>query len=69
MKVLFTLKSSRWVLIILLALGSVFQSNAQGTDTLATWELTGIPTTTPAWGASPLAAQNVSSAVTTSGWT
>ena len=69
MKALFTLKSSRWALIILLALGSVFQSNAQGTDTLATWELTGIPTTTPAWGASPLPAQFVSSAVSTPGWT
>ncbi|MFM7589229.1 MAG: hypothetical protein ACKO55_08960, partial [Bacteroidota bacterium] len=69
MKALFTLKSSRWALIIMLALGSVFQSNAQGTDTLATWELTGIPTTTPAWGASPLPAQFVSSAVSTPGWT
>ncbi|MFM9061293.1 MAG: hypothetical protein ACKOQP_06465, partial [Bacteroidota bacterium] len=39
------------------------------TDTLATWELTGINTTTPAWGPSPLPAQNVSSAVTTQGWT
>ncbi|MFM7912548.1 MAG: hypothetical protein ACKO9W_10240, partial [Bacteroidota bacterium] len=44
-------------------------SNAQGTDTLATWELTNIPTTTPAWGPSPLPAQNVSSAVSTPGWT
>ena len=39
------------------------------TDTLATWELTGINTTTPPWGVSPLPAQVVSSAVSTSGWT
>ncbi|MBM3936517.1 MAG: hypothetical protein FJ343_05130, partial [Sphingomonadales bacterium] len=69
MKTSFYLKSCCLGLIILLTLWSVVQSNAQGTDTLATWELTGIQTSTPAWGASPLPAQFVSSAVTTSGWT
>ena len=43
--------------------------HAQGTDTLATWELTGLNVTTPAWGPSPLPAQNVSSSVSTPGWT
>jgi len=43
--------------------------HAQGTDTLATWELTGINVTIPAWGPSPLPAQNVVSSVSTPGWT
>jgi hypothetical protein len=46
--------------------GFVSPTYAQ-TDTLATWELTGVVTTN--WGASPLPAQLVSSAVTTNGWT
>ena len=42
---------------------------SQGIDTLATWELTGINVTTPPWGLSPLPAQNISTSLTTSGWT
>ena len=57
------------LLVTLLTFGFHFQGSAQGTDTLATWELTGINTTTPAWGLSPLPAQNTSSAISTSGWT
>jgi hypothetical protein len=38
-------------------------------DTLATWELTGLNVTSPAWGPSPLPAQNASSSVSTPGWT
>ena len=56
-------------LVTLLTFGFHFQGSAQGTDTLATWELTGINVTTPAWGLSPLPAQNTSSAISTSGWT
>ncbi|MFZ9968808.1 MAG: beta strand repeat-containing protein [Bacteroidia bacterium] len=51
------------------ALGFQNPLQAQGTDTLATWELTGLNVTTPAWGPSPLPAQNVSSSVSTPGWT
>jgi DNA/RNA endonuclease YhcR with UshA esterase domain len=47
-------------------LDSIFKARP---DTLATWELTGINVTTPAWGLSPLPAQNTSSAISTSGWT
>jgi DNA/RNA endonuclease YhcR with UshA esterase domain len=57
------------LLVTLLTFGFHFQGSAQGTDTLATWELTGINVTTPAWGLSPLPAQNTSSAISTSGWT
>ena len=57
------------LLVTLLTFGFHFLGSAQGTDTLATWELTGINTTTPAWGLSPLPAQNTSSAISTSGWT
>jgi DNA/RNA endonuclease YhcR with UshA esterase domain len=59
-------------LVTLLTFGFHFQGSAQGTDTLATWELTGInvPAPNPVnWGPSPLPAQNVSSALTTPGWT
>ena len=55
--------------VALLTFGFQFQGSAQGNDTLATWELTGINITTPAWGLSPLPAQNTSSAISTSGWT
>ncbi len=51
--------------LALLVTGLVSPAYAQ-TDTLATWELTGIVTTN--WGASPLPAQSTSSAVTTDGW-
>ena len=57
------------LLVTLLTFGFHFLGSAQGTDTLATWELTGINVTTPAWGLSPLPAQNTSSAISTSGWT
>ncbi len=57
------------LLVTLLTFGFHLLGSAQGTDTLATWELTGINTTTPAWGLSPLPAQNTSSAISTSGWT
>ncbi len=57
------------LLVTLLTFGFHFLGSAQGNDTLATWELTGINTTTPAWGLSPLPAQNTSSAISTSGWT
>jgi DNA/RNA endonuclease YhcR with UshA esterase domain len=48
------------------SIGIVTPTHAQ-TDTLATWELSGIVTTN--WGASPLPAQQVSTALSTSGWT
>ena len=60
------------LLVTLLTFGFHFLGSAQGTDTLATWELTGInvPAPNPVnWGPSPLPAQNVSSALTTPGWT
>ena len=57
------------IVLGLWALGLQNPLHAQGTDTLATWELTGINVTIPAWGPSPLPAQNVASSVSTPGWT
>ena len=57
------------IVLGLWALGLQNPLHAQGTDTLATWELTGLNVTSPAWGPSPLPAQNVSSSVSTPGWT
>ena len=57
------------IVLGLWALGLQNPLHAQGTDTLATWELTGLNVTSPAWGPSPLPAQNASSSVSTPGWT
>lgn len=59
---------SSFIALTLIAFGISSSAQAQ-TDTLATWELTGINTTIPPWGLSPLPAQIVSPAVTTDGWT
>jgi len=68
---LFRAFSYFFVVLTLCNAGFVTPTHAQ-TDTLATWELTGllVPTPSPVnWGPSPLPAQVVSPAISVNGWT